>query len=65
MDRERTFWDYLAMGTIAGVAIGLIAMVKRRPDPMDQSKAFMERAARRVVDGAHEAVEHITGRFSG
>ncbi len=64
MMKERSFWDYLAMGVAAGAAIGLVVMAKRRPDSMERAKMMIGRTARRAMTGAQGMVGQITGRFS-
>ncbi|HHW26446.1 MAG TPA: hypothetical protein GXX23_03780 [Firmicutes bacterium] len=62
--KERSFWDYLAMGVAAGAAIGLVVMARRRPDSVERAKMMVERTARRAMSGAQSIADQIAGRFS-
>lgn len=63
--RNRTFWDGLAMGAIAGIALGMVMLSRERMTPMDQTRMVLGRTARRVWGRAQGSVGRMVGRFSG
>jgi uncharacterized membrane-anchored protein YhcB (DUF1043 family) len=62
--KERSFWDYLAMGLVVGAAVGLVSMAKQRLDSMERAKMMVGRTARRAMTGAQGMVDQIAGRLS-
>lgn len=62
--KNRTFWDGLAMGAIAGIVLSLVMFSRERMTPMEQSRMKMERTARRAWRRAQGSVGRMVGRFS-
>ncbi|HHY17352.1 MAG TPA: hypothetical protein GX524_04690 [Firmicutes bacterium] len=63
--KNRTFWDGLAVGAIAGMVLGLAVLSRERMTPMEQTKMAMGRSARRAWRRAQGSVGRMVGRFSG
>ncbi|MGI6162537.1 MAG: hypothetical protein ACOYEQ_01220 [Bacillota bacterium] len=63
--RNRTFWDGLAMGAIAGMVLGLAMLSRERMTPMEETRMAMGRTARRAWRRAQGSVGRMVGRFSG
>ncbi|MGI6620687.1 MAG: hypothetical protein ACOX35_04450 [Bacillota bacterium] len=63
--KQRTFWDGLALGAIAGVVLGFMMMTKEPMTPSERAKLAMERRARRAWRRAQGSIGRIAGRFTG
>ncbi|HHX10638.1 MAG TPA: hypothetical protein GX729_04655 [Firmicutes bacterium] len=63
--KQRTFWDGVALGAIAGVVLGFMVMTKEPMTPSERTRMAMERRARRAWRRAQGSIGHIAGRFSG
>ncbi|HHY11472.1 MAG TPA: hypothetical protein GX529_02465 [Firmicutes bacterium] len=63
--KNRTFWDGLAMGAIAGVILGLVMMAREPLTPMEEARMAMGRSARRAWRRAQGSIGRMAGRFSG
>ncbi|MGI6662484.1 MAG: hypothetical protein ACOX4B_03270 [Bacillota bacterium] len=64
--KNRSFWDGLAMGTAAGLMLGMVMLMSRRrePTPMERTRMVVGRTARQAVRRARGVIGDMAGKFS-
>ena len=63
--KNRSFWHGLILGAIAGMALGLMMVLKEPLTPMEEAKVALGRVGRLVFNTMQGGIGRVVGRFSG